>query len=506
MGNEYIPKVSVIVPTYNAGEFLHRCIDSLIYQTLDEIEILIIDNCSTDNTWKIMKDYECRFPEKVRIFQLDTHTNGPGAGRNCGLEHARAEYIGFADSDDYFEYHALECMYQKAISENCDLIYVTSYDVRETDYKKTRNLPTGSREEILTIGSMVFWNKLVHKSLFEKVGKVPEDMVFEDLAYCTGLVSYAKKIGYIDEPLYYYVIREDSGVNTMDPERVLKSIKAEEIALSLCNPEYLDYFADSVAMRNCNNIRDRWQFTDSYIEQLLNIKPYLISNKYFKSDQRNYPRVQKYYQIANEFIPRILYVNDFGTGIDETFIQILKEKAFWNDSQLYLMNEDNCNIEENAFVLEAYQKQEYEKVAQYFALKQIYENGGIYLDSCIEIDNPLNFVLHLDVFFSYLDKDTFSDKIFGAVKKNEIIYKIINTYSKSLKGYVTFSERVKEVLVVCCGMNLDGKTNIYNKNASVFGPEVFVINKGSRLHMTCHNFKQKLNDEEYITVKRSSLT
>ena len=218
-----MPKVSVIVPCYNSENYIHRCIDSLVYQTFEDIEILIIDNRSTDKTWKIAKEYERNFPDKIRALKLGTHFDGPGAGRNLGLKYARADYIGFADSDDYFEYDAFEKMYKKAIEEKCDLVYTASYDVKESECKMTRQLPTGSREEMLTIGSMVFWNKLIHKSLFKTVGMIPEDIVFEDLAYCPGLVSYAGKIGYIDEPLYYYIIREDSGVNTMDPERVLQN-------------------------------------------------------------------------------------------------------------------------------------------------------------------------------------------------------------------------------------------------------------------------------------------
>lgn len=507
MKNSNTPNVSVIVPTYNAEDFLHRCIDSLVYQTLEDIEILIVDNQSTDGTWNIMVDYVKRFPEKVRIFKLNEHTNGPGAGRNCGIAHARAEFIGFADSDDYFEYNAFELMYNKAIKDNCDLIYVTSYDVRGTEYKQTRNLPNGTREEILTIGSMVFWNKLVHKSLFEIVGKVPEDMVFEDLAYCTGLVSYAKKIGYIDKPLYYYIIREDSGVNTMDPERVLNSIKAEDIALSLCNPKYIDYFADSVAMRNCNNIRDRWQFTDKYIEQLMKLKPYLCNNDFFKKDKRNYSRVQKYYALDGTYIPRNIYVNGFGDGYNETFIKMLEEKAFWNDCKVIILNEENCDISENEFVRQAYKYKSYEQLAQYFALKYIYKNGGFYMDSCIEIDNPLNFLLHLNIFFAYMDKKTFSDKIFGAKYNQEIIRKLIDTYKniECLESFPSLSERIKELLIMEYGIEINGKTDIYNGKVSLFGPEVFVLNKGANIHMTSHNFKNMAENSDYITLRRSSL-
>lgn len=501
-----MPKVSIIVPCYNSEEYIHRCVDSLVYQTLEEIEILIVDNQSTDRTWEIVKSYEAYFPEKVKAFKLESHFNGPGAGRNCGLFYAQADFIGFADSDDYFEYDAFEKMYQKAIEEGCDLVYAASFDVQGSDYHITRRLPTGSREEILTIGSMVFWNKLIHRSLFELVGKIPEDLVFEDLAYCAGLVSYAKKIGYIDEPLYYYIIREDSGVNTMEPDRVLKSIEAENIAISLCNPKYMDYLTDSIAMRNCNNIRDRWQFTDQYIEQLFKLKPYLDNNEYFKRDQRNYRRVWKYYHFITGTIPRRIYMNNFEGEISETLVAQIKETAFWNGCEVILLDESTCDI--NIQILKKCVAQKnYQTIAQYYALKKIYESGGIYLGPCIELENPLNFLLHLHVFFAYVDEQQFSDQIFGAAVGNAVIQTLLSNFVNKMKsGNWNLSDTIKETLRVDYNMPITGKTNVYNETASVFAKEVFAVNKKNvNLHMACHNFKQNADQEAYITIKRTSM-
>lgn len=501
-----MPKVSIIVPCYNSEEYIHRCVDSLVYQTLEDIEILIVDNQSTDRTWEIAKSYEAYFPEKVKAFKLESHFNGPGAGRNCGLFYAQADFIGFADSDDYFEYDAFEKMYQKATEEGCDLVYAASFDVQGSDYHITRRLPTGSREEILTIGSMVFWNKLIHRSLFDLVGKIPEDLVFEDLAYCAGLVSYAKKIGYIDEPVYYYIIREDSGVNTMDPNRVLKSIEAENIAISLCNPKYADYLTDSIAMRNCNNIRDRWQFTDQYIEQLFKLKPYLDNNEYFKDDQRNYRRVWKYYHFVTESIPRRIYLDHFESSMSESQIAQVKENAFWNGCEVILLDESTCDKE--IPILKGCKGQNNPQwMGQYYALRKIYESGGIYIGPCIELDNPLNFLLHLHVFFAYVDRREFSDQIFGAVAGNRVIHAVLNNFENAVmcenRG---LSDIIGETLRIDYNIPINGKTNIYNETVSLFGEEVFAVNKNDvNLHMACHNFKKKADQEAYITIKRTSM-
>jgi hypothetical protein len=106
-----------------------------------------------------------------------------------------------------------------------------------------------------------------------------------------------------------------------------------------------------------------------------------------------------------------------------------------------------------------------------------------------------------------MDKNSFSDKIFGAIKEHKVIGQLLDTYAKQKdwKTYSSFAERIKEVLIICQGMHIDGKTDIYNEKASVFGPEVFVLNEGAGIHMTCHNFKKLAEDAEYITVKRSSL-
>ena len=120
----YTPKVSVIVPVYNVEPYLKECLNSIIKQTLKEIEIICVDDGSTDNSLEIMKEYA----KKDKRFTIITQKNlYAGVARNAGLSVAKGEYLSFLDSDDFFELTMLEKMYKKAIKEKAD-ICVCNFD------------------------------------------------------------------------------------------------------------------------------------------------------------------------------------------------------------------------------------------------------------------------------------------------------------------------------------------------------------------------------------------
>jgi hypothetical protein len=484
---------------YNGAQWLHRCLDSLVYQTLGDIEVIAVDNCSDDSTMDIIDTYCEQFPKKVRGIRLDTFTAGPGAGRNVGLDQARGSYIAFIDADDYFAYDALAKMYEKAVSSYCDLVYVASYDVRGTSMKRTRCLKEGTKEEILVSGSMVFWNKLVHRDLLRQCGSVPEGMVFEDIAYCVGLVSYAKRIGYINEPLYYYVIREDSGVNTLEPSRVLCTIDAQRIALERCNPQYIDYFANSIALRNCNNIRDRWHFADSFINQIKEIEPYLRDNPVYQQDTRTRQRTQAYLRLTDEPMLERVYLNGFGEALSEAYIQDIAESSFWNGAEVIVLNEDNCNFRQLSVLSSAYDEGAFNFVAGYFAVKEIYDSGGIYLDRCIKIRNPFNRLRYYNAFFCFLSKTEFSDRIFGGLPAQQVFQHILDSYKQYDKYSMELSKRIRRVLTECYRVSLNGKTEFNKYDLVVLDPTVCVFEGKSSLHICDHDFSDYAKTKGYAT-------
>ena len=120
-------KVSIIVPIYNVEKYLRRCVDSLVNQTLKDIEIILINDASPDHCDDIMHEYERRYAEKVKCIYLKENIRQGGA-RNRGLEIAKGEYVTFVDSDDFADVTMCEKMYQEACRGDFDIVYCDYYD------------------------------------------------------------------------------------------------------------------------------------------------------------------------------------------------------------------------------------------------------------------------------------------------------------------------------------------------------------------------------------------
>ena len=113
------PQISVIVPIYNVEKYLAKCIDSIINQTLTNIEIILVNDGSTDNSRKIIDKYD---KKDSRIKVIHKKNGGQGSARNAGLDIAKGEYIGFVDSDDWIDSNMYENLYNAAISNNADIV------------------------------------------------------------------------------------------------------------------------------------------------------------------------------------------------------------------------------------------------------------------------------------------------------------------------------------------------------------------------------------------------
>ena len=494
------PLITCIVPIYNGENWIRRCLDSLVYQSLENIEIIAVNNGSTDGTYEVLEQYHQAFPNKVFIGSIE-HTNGPGGGRNYGLAHARAPYIIFADADDYFDTTAFEELYNKAVEDDYDMVYCASYDVKGVHKRKTRTLKQTDKAYIQRYGSMVFWNKLIKRELFDKAGKVPEDIVFEDIAYVSTLISLAEKIAYIDKPLYYYILRDDSGVNDLSSERLLHSLRAYDIAIKNCHESVKDQLIASIAHRICFDLRNaRWTFADKFIEYIKNNQQ-LFDTDLVREENKTYGQLREIEAIDYEPFPEIVYINGFGKR-NEAFEEQIKEKAFFGETELIVLNEVNCDYSELPILQRAYEKKDFDFLAKYFAMKKIYETGGIYLDSSIEIINIFNCLRYCKAFFGYLTRDKISDSVFGGIKGNEVFKSIIDTYSYD-GSYAdlefTLSERIKNVLVVKENMKLDGKTTT-GERVCVLSPEVLVSDLMGTYHICRHNFAEKSNEEGYVTL------
>ncbi len=121
---DMIPKVSIIIPVYNVEKYLKECLNSVVNQTLKEIEIICVDDGSTDNSLSILEEYA---KKDNRINLLKQENSGAGAARNKGLDSARGEYIYFLDSDDFLELNAIEILYNQIAKNQADICFFKFY-------------------------------------------------------------------------------------------------------------------------------------------------------------------------------------------------------------------------------------------------------------------------------------------------------------------------------------------------------------------------------------------
>ena len=216
----YTPKVSVIIPVYNVGEYLRECLDSVINQTLKEIEIICVDDGSTDNSLDILKEYAAK---DKRITVLTQPNCNAGKARNEGLAIAKGTYVGFVDSDDYISADMYQKLYTKAYEGQTDICIcefniidsntkhvlnkagITKWFAQKFTRNTDSNLLVHSHAPILQITNPAPWNKIYNRHFLIKNGiKFQSIISTNDVAFTCTALCCAKIIGLIEEPLYFY--------------------------------------------------------------------------------------------------------------------------------------------------------------------------------------------------------------------------------------------------------------------------------------------------------------
>ena len=215
---DYTPKVSVVMPVYNVEPYLRQTLDSVLNQTLKEIELICVDDGSTDSSLDILKEYATKDNRITVMTQKNLYA---GVARNAGLSQAKGEYLCFLDSDDFFEPEMLEESYNKAINDGADIVIWRSreYDTQTKEYrnvvgpvspqlfKYTDNPNTVSDfgEKLFQANGCVPWNKLISSSLVNKLDiRYGNTLSSNDTIFIYGVLSLADKISLIDKVFVNY--------------------------------------------------------------------------------------------------------------------------------------------------------------------------------------------------------------------------------------------------------------------------------------------------------------
>ena len=212
-----MPKVSVIVPFYNVEGYIEKCLETLVNQTLKEIEIILVNDGSKDKSINIVEKFLQRYPEK--IVYLEKENGGLSDARNFGIPHAKGEYVAFLDSDDYVEKDMYENMYELAKRENSDMVECNFYweypDKKKEDIGKEYQV----NNEMLEKVRVVAWNKLIRREIIQDANiQFPKGYRYEDVEFTYKLIPFIKKVSFCKKPLVHYVQREGS-ISNLQNER-----------------------------------------------------------------------------------------------------------------------------------------------------------------------------------------------------------------------------------------------------------------------------------------------
>ncbi len=229
-------KISIIVPVYNTYDDLRRCLDSLVTQTLEDIEILVVNDGSPDNSQEIIDEFVAGYPGKV--IGLQKENGGLSDTRNYGVKRAKGEYLSFVDSDDFVDLDFCERMYKKAKETDSDVVcspITYSFKDREKKtYYNKRRFGKNVREDgyILIKANSFAWNKIYRTEFWIRNGfKFPKQW-YEDSALIYNVMLAANRVSCVNIPFYHYVKdRDGSIINTAD-RRIFDIFKSTDSIIS----------------------------------------------------------------------------------------------------------------------------------------------------------------------------------------------------------------------------------------------------------------------------------
>lgn len=226
-----MPKISVVVPVYNTAQYLNKCLDSIINQTYQDIEVIIVNDGSTDNSQKIIDEYKEKYPEKVK--SLNKENGGLSSARNCGIELATGEYIAFIDSDDYIDIELFDKL-KNEIDKNIDLVKFKIIRVndkyKEIEKVKGPVFEEKSGEEAFNL--LVFNDILLEPAciyLYKKDLFIKNKFEFalnkynEDFGLVPIIIINSRLVSSVDVYGYYYVQVDRSITRNEDYQRTYKS-------------------------------------------------------------------------------------------------------------------------------------------------------------------------------------------------------------------------------------------------------------------------------------------
>lgn len=450
-------KVSVIIPVYNTEKYLRKCLDSVCSQTLKDIEIICVNDCSPDNSLDILREY-AENDDRIKIIDF-AENKGAAAARNAGIDLARGEYLGFVDSDDFVDLDFYEKLYDKAVETDADIIKsnlvmenpnycnvfgrYANLDATKLNKLNFNHIPTA-------IVKTEFINN--HNIRFNEMLRNAEDCVFEVM-----MSFFANKIEIIEDVAYHYLFNTSSLNNTHD----YSIEKIKNLALSLdCIVEFLnqnmvpfDDYKEVVLKRGNSTIQvfqDKYDGTldtlNFFENAIRKIENKLNFDLHFEKCERFallrkicLSREAQKVMNEREVIPKKVFYVWFGDkkpnmvhmcienwkdklkGFE--FIEVGEKSPYFDFQHEY----KTCR-----WFREVYDRKLWAFVSDYVRVKVLFENGGIYLDTDITFCKDIT-PLSKNIFFIGEEHNGIVGVgIFGTIPFHPYLKKVLDFYQNKI--------------------------------------------------------------------------
>ena len=303
-------EVSVIVPMYNVENYIAQCLDSLVNQTLKDMEVIVVNDGSTDKGVEIVDGYVKKYPGFIKLVHKEN--GGLSDARNYGIPYASGKYIGFLDSDDYVENTMYEYMSEKLDEGHdivvCDIEYFYEGSDKKWILKGLSDWPIKDISKRALLSPMFAWNKLYRAKYFkEESYRYPLNTWYEDLPVTTLMFAKTNKIGYINEALVHYRQREGSIMSNTKSKRLYEIFNVMDMVRKNFRKENLyDKYKDELEYLHIEHLRlyGMFRFIRSNILKDLYIESDKIMNTYFPNWKDN-----KY--IKNLYYKNRVFLNYF---------------------------------------------------------------------------------------------------------------------------------------------------------------------------------------------------
>ena len=370
------PKVSVIIPVYNVEKYLAACLDSVVNQTLEDVEIICVNDGSTDSSASILERYSCEYNNITVIKQ---ENQGLSCARNAGILHARGEYIYFLDSDDRITANAMEEMYSLAHKDELDVLYIDGSVIYENEKLKERfpqyetSYRRKSSYDAITSGPELFSQmvengeyyvqaslQFIRREYLEKINlQFYPGILHEDNLFNFFCILQAEKVRHVNTVYFHRLIREDS---IMTSEKKYANFHGIYITYT----EILKFMDDSRAKFERKYLKSVYRVIDSIMWTMRNMYLYSLSDEekgkiseFLPTAQYRVERLlEKSHAYTNTLYPCPFYLLPpksrivlYGAGnIGKRYYQQFKESKYaeivkWVDKQFYTLREEGLPVD-----------------------------------------------------------------------------------------------------------------------------------------------------------------